>query len=863
FIDEIDSVLGLSFPTDDFFALIRNCYDKRGTNPEYRRLTFALLGVATPSDLIQDKNSTPFNIGKAIELTGFQLQESAALAEGLVGKVSQPLGVLREVLYWTGGQPFLTQKLCDIIANYCRNQPNGICIIPDEAEAGWVEEFVQKQIVEKWETHDEPEHLKTIRDRLCQFRDSDSFAAPYSVGSREKLLLLYRAICQRGKIPATNSPEHIELRLSGLVRKEDGNLVIYNPIYKLVFNLDWIHLQLAAFNPCIPGSNINIDRDRREEDTINNSAPKSSPTSAQIPHLGQGRVMAAIIFTDVESFTRKMVENEQKTLELIYRDFQVMTQLCQEFEGQIIKSLGDGLLMYFNSAEQAVSAAIAMQKSIAIAASNLPKSEVLRHRIGIHWGEVFFSSNDVMGNGVNMAARLQTQAPAGGICLSKTVYNTVKNSLNINANYGGLRTLKNIPEPVPVYEIPPPQEKEFPVKLFMRKWGDWLSVLAATAIATTLVIGIRSQGWLQPWELQTFDRLMQARPNEKLDDRFVIITITEKDVQAQPPQERVGASLSDRFLDKLLAKLESYQPTVIGLDIYRDRPVETKYRDLATRIAKNERFFAICNYGEPGVNPPPEVPRERQGFNNVVLDSDEVVRRQILGVDSPSPCQNQYSFSWQIATRYLAEKKIEPKLFAESYLQLGSVVFKKIEKNTASYHNIDPNGYQILLNYRATRQIAPTITLTDFINGKFDPNLVKNRIVLIGTTAPSFNDDNWRIPDSRAGGSIQVVTGVEIQAHAVSQILSAVLDNRPLLWWLSKFQENIWIYSWCLAGGILVKRYKSLLVLAIKIGVATVILAGCSWYILLQGGWVPLIPPALAIAITGGCLILFSQFPKK
>ena len=75
FIDEIDSVLSLNFPTDDFFTFIRACYNQRVDQPAYNRLTFALLGVATPSDLIQDKKRTPFNIGRAIELNGFEWHE--------------------------------------------------------------------------------------------------------------------------------------------------------------------------------------------------------------------------------------------------------------------------------------------------------------------------------------------------------------------------------------------------------------------------------------------------------------------------------------------------------------------------------------------------------------------------------------------------------------------------------------------------------------------------------------------------------------------------------------------------------------------------------------------------------------------
>ena len=118
FIDEIDSVLSLNFPSDDFFAFIRACYNQRVDQPAYNRLTFALLGVATPSDLIQNKKRTPFNIGRAIQLNGFESHEAELLSQGLAGKVSNPQKVLQEVLNWTGGQPFLTQKLCQDDGKY-------------------------------------------------------------------------------------------------------------------------------------------------------------------------------------------------------------------------------------------------------------------------------------------------------------------------------------------------------------------------------------------------------------------------------------------------------------------------------------------------------------------------------------------------------------------------------------------------------------------------------------------------------------------------------------------------------------------------------------------------------------------------
>ena len=224
FIDEIDSVRSLNFSTDDFFALIRFCYNQRADKPAYKRLTFVLLGVATPSNLIQDKSLPPLNIGRAIELNGFQFDEAEPLAQGLVGKVSNPEKVLKDVLAWTGGQPFLTQKLCQLIAN--------------GTEASEVQELVQQRIIENWEAQDEPEHLRTIRDRILHEN-------PYTV----QLLELYKQILQGREILADGKPEKIELRLSGLVVKKQGKLRVYNPIYTRVFNQDWVEQEQNKLRP--------------------------------------------------------------------------------------------------------------------------------------------------------------------------------------------------------------------------------------------------------------------------------------------------------------------------------------------------------------------------------------------------------------------------------------------------------------------------------------------------------------------------------------------------------------------------------------------------------------------------------------
>jgi class 3 adenylate cyclase len=165
------------------------------------------------------------------------------------------------------------------------------------------------------------------------------------------------------------------------------------------------------------------------------------------------RVLAAIVFTDVVGSSALMSVDERKTLALIERDFRMMRRACEHFDGQILKNTGDGLLMHFSSAVQAVSCALRMQRTLAEAQKKLPPDQVLKHRIGIHLGDVFVSDHDVMGDGVNIAARLQESAEPGGICISQTVYDVVKNRLALTTTSLGPQELRNIQGKVPVYRI--------------------------------------------------------------------------------------------------------------------------------------------------------------------------------------------------------------------------------------------------------------------------------------------------------------------------------------------------------------------------------------------------------------------------
>lgn len=297
FIDEIDSVLSLSFPVEDFFASIRACYNGRVENADYDRLTFALLGVASPSHLMQDKQRTPFNIGHAIELSGFQLHEVDVLAQGL--PVTNSKAVIKEILDWTEGQPFLTQKLCRFVVQTGDDN---------------IERLVRSRILKQWEFQDEPTHLKTIRDRLLNKRTG-------------RLLGLYqRALTHRLK--TDGSFDQIELRLSGLVVERRGYLTVYNPIYADVFSLEWTEQILASICPYADALNAWIQSGQDESWLLR----KQALQEAQIWATGKSLSDRDYWFLNA---SRELETREvQKALEAEQKANQILTQARQQAEAE-------------------------------------------------------------------------------------------------------------------------------------------------------------------------------------------------------------------------------------------------------------------------------------------------------------------------------------------------------------------------------------------------------------------------------------------------------------------------------------------------------------------------------------------------
>lgn len=194
-----------------------------------------MLGVAAVSNFIQDNYRSPFNIGQDIRLSGFTIKDARKLAEGLQDKVPNPQGVLEEVIEWTGGQPFLTQKICHLISTSRTGFGGESPVNPIN-----VGDFIQSQVISNWVSQDSPEHLKTIRNRLLNNRVTG-----------RRMLKLYQEILRNGEIPDDGSPDQIELRLTGLVVQDQQKLKVYNKIYRNVFNETWVTTELNKIPPYI------------------------------------------------------------------------------------------------------------------------------------------------------------------------------------------------------------------------------------------------------------------------------------------------------------------------------------------------------------------------------------------------------------------------------------------------------------------------------------------------------------------------------------------------------------------------------------------------------------------------------------
>ncbi|MEL6552487.1 MAG: AAA-like domain-containing protein [Cyanobacteria bacterium J06621_11] len=348
FVDEIDSALALDFSVDDFFALVRFCYNQRAEDPAYRRLTWSLFGVVNPSDLIRDSSRTPFNVGQAIELRGLAFEDAKPLAQGLSGYGYDELALLEEILDWTNGQPFLTQKLCrltKICLSEGRFYPSVGAAAPYQSPAADYEKVCEetsstkdlsaKDLIEQvlylhvfnhWESQDDPEHLRTIRDRLLR----NELQAPRLLGIYESVLTRSLPLCdiptatsqqavaaqseEVRSLAYDDSPEQFDLLLSGLIGLYQGRLAVKNRIYETIFDLSWVREQLRLLRPYAKQLNAWVNSDRQDDSRLlRGKALKDAQAWSQersVSELDHDFLMAS------EQYDRRIVQTGLKSARL-------------------------------------------------------------------------------------------------------------------------------------------------------------------------------------------------------------------------------------------------------------------------------------------------------------------------------------------------------------------------------------------------------------------------------------------------------------------------------------------------------------------------------------------------------------------
>jgi adenylate cyclase len=712
FVDEVDSALSLNFPVDDFFALIRYCYNQRADHPTYTRISWALLGVTIPSDLMRDPKRTPFNIGRAIELQGFQEDEVYPLVAGLVNQVSNAQGVLREILHWTDGQPFLTQKLCRLVVESCESSTTGgVLVIPTGTEAYWVEKLVQTHIIDDWTMQDQPEHLRTIRDRLLH---NESMAG--------RLLGIHQRILAGERILPDDSPEQIELLLSGLVVYQQGVLQVKNAIYQEVFNTRWVTEQLENLRPYTPQFNAWLASNQEDES-----------------HLLQGADLQKAMTWK----TNRMLSD------MDYRFISASQDLAK-------RSVENDLAVEKLEREKAQFALQAAQD----------------------------------------ARRILADAQKGA------------------------------------------RHKTAKLRLGRR----WIAGIAT--IVAGLVITVRLTGVLQGTEWMLFDRFFQLRPALATDPRITIVEIGESDLQktAQYP-------LPDGTLAKSIKNIQQHQPRLMGLDIYRDLTIEPGHTELVKVFQNSPNLIGIYKQVGERVAPAPDLAKLNQiGLADQILDGDGKVRRALLSVRSKGKVHS--SLALKLATDYLKIQGIVPQPLPGSHqMQLGKAVLTPFHRDDGGYVRAPAGGYQILLNFRGSRQQFVRLSMTDVLENRIEAQSVRDRIVLIGYTAESVNDLFQTPYSSLVMGIPMRMPGVVLHANIVSQLVDAALGERPLLRTTPEPMEWLWILLWTIGGATLAWQFKSPARIAIVVAMAIAILLGGSYGAFLQGWWLPVVPAGIGLAI--------------
>ena len=380
------------------------------------------------------------------------------------------------------------------------------------------------------------------------------------------------------------------------------------------------------------------------------------------------------------------------------------------------------------------------------------------------------------------------------------------------------------------------------------------SLLFVTILITSLVLGIRRLGGLQTLELLAYDWMVNLHSKDRTDSRLLVVEITDKDIEQQNKWPFTDATIA-----RLLKNLQQHQPKAIGLDLYRDIAHPPGHEELKQQLqADNLVVVQFVGSGDNRISAPSEIPTHRIGFNDIIVDVDDVIRRNLMYVRLGE--QEMYSFSLRLSLKYLQEQNLDFKV-EDDFLKIGDTYFPRLHKDAGGYQ-IQPSealGWQTLINYRSP-QIARTVTLTEVLEGQLEPRLVKDKVVIIGASAPSIKDLFY----TPYRGAQTLMPGAMVHAQMVSQILARVLDESPQFWFWDWWLESLWIWGWSLIGASIAWKWKH----PLSIGASGIIGIGGLWGVCfvayIQTAWIPVIPPALTFIITCGSIlgykVLYTMF---
>ena len=379
-----------------------------------------------------------------------------------------------------------------------------------------------------------------------------------------------------------------------------------------------------------------------------------------------------------------------------------------------------------------------------------------------------------------------------------------------------------------------------------------------------IVIIARLSGSLQFLEWMLFDTFLRMRPNEPIDEKIVIIGINETDI------EKIGSyPIPDAEIATLIRKIQSDKPRIIGLDLFKNVPVEPGSEKLIQIFKENKNVIGIEKVLEPGKIPPhPDLSEEKVGFVDIISDRDGKYRRHLLWSPSPEKPddikEDKLSFSLQLAKAYLAAENIH---LEENISYSGSIRFRSTEiptfdSNTGGYINTDDGGIQTLINFRNGKQRFQVYSLHDIYNNKVPRKSLQDKIVIIGMTAVS-NSDFFNVSAIDGLKLKEKISGVEYHTHATSQIINAVTNERPLLRSWSDNWEYVWIVIWGLIPMIIARLtqsvWKNLLVVS---GSSIGLVAVAYLFLMYWGWWIPVAPCLLILSINGIGLSAFYQHER-